>query len=262
MRRWLCLCLAVGLACLLAAQQQAEPNSFRFVVIGDRTGRAQAGVYERVWAEADAWNPSLAISIGDSIEGGNDNRAAEEWRSLQSIWQRFARYPLHFVPGNHDVWSARSEQLYREATGKPLFYSFDHGGAHFTILDNSRSEELSNQQLSFLRRDLAAHRAQKPKIVLFHRPFWALYLKLGSGEFPLHQIVREHKVDYVISGHLHQLVQLQRDGVPYVALGSSGAGMERGLQRGEGRAQGWFYQHARCTVEGGRVQCAIKELGH
>jgi hypothetical protein len=45
------------------------PDSFRFAILGDRTGEAQRGVYEQVWEEVAAESPALVVSVGDTIQG-------------------------------------------------------------------------------------------------------------------------------------------------------------------------------------------------
>jgi len=46
--RFAVLSAALG-AWLLADRAAAQKDSFPFVILGDRTGEAQPGVYERVW---------------------------------------------------------------------------------------------------------------------------------------------------------------------------------------------------------------------
>ncbi|MEO7146203.1 MAG: hypothetical protein ABI165_22130, partial [Bryobacteraceae bacterium] len=96
--------------------------------------------------------------------------------------------------------------------------------------------------------------------VFFHRPFWLVPLKLGSGEFPLHKLVKPYGVNFVVCGHGHQFVRIVRDGIVYMEVGSSG-GLMKGLARGEGFNQGWFYQHVWGRVTGSRVEFTVKEIG-
>src|SRR5690242_7902200 len=107
---------------------------FPFVILGDRTGEAVPGVYEQVWREAAAENPAFVVSVGDTIQGLNDATAEREWRILNS----YKQFPLYLAPGNHDIWSAESERLFRKYASHAPHYSFDYHQAHFTILDNSR----------------------------------------------------------------------------------------------------------------------------
>src|SRR2546422_578581 len=49
--------LTVLLAALVRTGTTADPEALRFVILGDRTGEAQPGVYEHVWREAARENP-------------------------------------------------------------------------------------------------------------------------------------------------------------------------------------------------------------
>ena len=144
-------CASVAaLAILLLAAAAQEPDSFRFVVLGDRTGEAQPGVYERVWKDAAAEGPAFVVSVGDTIQGLNDETADAEWQQAEKILSSWKRFPLYLAPGNHDIWSALSEKLFRKYSGHAPHYSFDYRQAHFTVLDNSRSDQLSAAELTFL----------------------------------------------------------------------------------------------------------------
>lgn len=228
-------------------------NHFRFAILGDRTGGAQPGIFEQVWREVDRYHPDFVINVGDLIEGGNDAMTDREWRDVQVIWRPYA-YPLYFTPGNHDIWSPESEKLYEKYTGRPPFYSFDFQATHFTILDNSRSDTLSDDQLKFLDRDLAAHESAPVKFVFFHRPDWLLPLKFQS-DFPLRPILIKHHVTVVVSGHTHRFDHLKSDGVAYLCAGSSG-----GHLRGTGFRQGWFYHYVQVQVDQATVDMRVKEM--
>ena len=102
-----------------------------------------------------------------------DATAPAQWLEVERLLRPYRRFPLYAVPGNHDIWSADSERLFERHSG-PRRYGFDYGRAHFTMLDNSRSEELSTEELSFLESDLKAHAAQPLKFVFSHRPSWLI----------------------------------------------------------------------------------------
>ena len=248
-----CAAFLVLLLCLQAAW---AADSFRFVILGDRTGEAQPGVYEQVWREVAAEKPAFVVSVGDTIEGLKDEDVDREWRQLDLLLKPFERYPLHLAPGNHDIWSARSERLFRDyAPG--VHYSFDYGQAHFTILDNSRSEELSTEELAFLESDLKAHAAQPLKIIVSHRPSWLAYVALQNPNFPLHELAHRYGVQYIVAGHVHQMLHFELEGVTYVSMVSSG-----GHLRSSGAYQdGWFFGHALVQVNGKSIEFQIKEVG-
>ena len=81
-----------------------------------------------------------------------------------------------------------------------------------------------------------------------------MFLKLQSGEFPLHRLAREYGVNYVITGHGHFFARIVRDGIAYMQMGSSGARMTPEFK------QGVFYQHASVEVQGAAARIRIKEL--
>ena len=118
MKRWRRLVAFTGLLLMLASPRPGlTADSFRFVVLGDRTGEAQPGVYEQVWSEASKENPAFVLSVGDTIEGLRDETADAEWRQVEQLLKPFQRYPLYLAPGNHDVWSQASERAFRQRAG-------------------------------------------------------------------------------------------------------------------------------------------------
>ncbi len=238
-----------------AASQSAVPAAFRFAILGDRTGEAQPGVYEEVWREVAAEHPAFVITTGDTIEGLDDAAAAREWQQAERTWAPY-RLLLYLVPGNHDIWSGASEVLFRRYAGHPPRYSFDHDGAHFTILDNSRTDELPDSEMKFLGEDLRAHAAQPVKFVFSHRPSWLLDAMLENPRFPLHQLALRYGVRYVIAGHVHQMLHGDLDNVMYLSMPSSG-----GHLRNSGKYQdGWFFAYTMAEVRGSEVRFEIHEL--
>jgi predicted phosphodiesterase len=243
---------------LLPCLRGAPPSdSSRFAILGDRTGEAQPGVYEQVWKEVAAENPAFVLSVGDTIQGMNDRSAEAEWREAEQMLKPFRRYPLYLVPGNHDIWSAESERLFEKYATHPAHYSFDYGQAHFTVLDNSRSDELAAAELAFLETDLKAHAGQPLKIIVSHRPSWLVNVALRNPKFALHQLARRYGVQYVIAGHVHQMLHLALDGVTYVSMPSSGGH----LRLSGAYEDGWFFGYAMVVVHGNSVDFRIQELG-
>ena len=245
----------VGL--LLGLGGAAAPASFRFAILGDRTGEAQPGVYEQVWKEVAGENPAFVVGVGDTIQGMNDRSAEEEWRQIGRVLAPFRRFPLYLAAGNHDIWSPASERLFQRYAAHPPHYSFDYGQAHFTILDISRSDQLPDRELVFLEADLKAHAGQPLKIIVSHRPSWLVDVALGNPNFPLHQVARQYGVRYVIAGHIHQMLRLELEGVTYISMASSGGH----LRLSEAYRDGWFFGHALVAVDGGSAGFEIREAG-
>jgi hypothetical protein len=260
------LVLAVFAGLGLRAVEEPQ-NDFRFAVIGDRTGGAQPQIYGRVWREVALLHPEFVLNVGDTIQGGDDETALEQWKELRPIWSRYQHFPLYFTVGNHDVWSELSKELYEQETGRRTHYSFDYQDTHFTVLDTAGQRDdpdrgrLSRAQFEFLEQDLEANRDKSPKIVLFHHPFWIAEMEAEDGEFPLHELAKKYGVSNIISGHGHKFVRRVRDGIAYMEVGSSGGQMTGGLVRGEGFKDGRFYHWVSGYVKRGKVSFTVKELG-
>jgi predicted MPP superfamily phosphohydrolase len=229
-----------------------QAADFRFVILGDRTGETQPGVYEQVWKQAAADHPAFVITVGDTIQGGDDSTAHREWREVKKLWPPIVQY---LTPGNHDIWSELSESLYIKYSGHPVHYSFDRDQAHFTILDNSRDDNFSAEELVWLESDLRG--TKKPlKVVFSHRPSWLIRVLLKNPQDPVHQLAKKYGVHYVVSGHVHQMIHSEFEGVTYLSMPSAG-GHLRGTMKYE---DGWFFAHTLVEVSGENVQMKIKEM--
>jgi len=163
---------------------------------------------------------------------------------------------LYLTPGNHDIWSALSENLFRKYSGHPPHYSFDYEQAHFTILDNSRTDQFSAAEMVFLEADLRAHQTQPLKFVFSHRPSWLIDILLRNPHSSFHQLVKKYGVQYVISGHIHQMLHSNLESITYLSLPSAG-GHLRGSEKYE---DGWFFAHTLVEVSGTEVHMQIKEI--
>jgi UDP-2,3-diacylglucosamine pyrophosphatase LpxH len=196
------------------------------------------------------------ITVGDTIEGGNDGTLDAEWRHMMRLFRQYRRYRLFLTPGNHDVWSDASAAAFEKYAKRPLHYSFDYQEAHFTILDNSRSDNLSSEELAFLEKDLQRHGNRPVKFIISHRPSWLLQVLLRNPNFDLQRLAKRYGVKYIVAGHLHEMLHFELGGVTYISIASSG-GHLRASKRYE---DGWFFQHTLVTVENGSAEFIVKEL--
>ncbi|MBI4902217.1 MAG: metallophosphoesterase [Acidobacteria bacterium] len=240
--------------------QTSSRNDFHFSLVGDRTGDAQPQIWGRVWREVDLLHPDFVVQVGDIIQGGSDEKAEAQWAEMRPLWKQYSHYPIYLTPGNHDIWNKKSEDLFVKETGRQTHYSFNYQNAHFVILDNSRTRDLSEEQLKFLEEDLKANKDKNPKFVVCHRDYWITPLKAGNTDIPLHKIVKQYGVQQVISGHGHRFVRIVRDGVAYMEVGSSGGTMIGKWKNGDGFRQGVFYHHIWVRVNGDKVQFTVREL--
>jgi UDP-2,3-diacylglucosamine pyrophosphatase LpxH len=254
MRRLLAALAAAALALAFSA-----PSEFHFVLLGDRTGEVQAGIFEKVLQQAAASKPAFLLSVGDTIQGLHDATAESEWKDVDRILAPYRKIPLYLAPGNHDIWSAASERLFRQHAGHPPHYSFDYDDAHFAVVDNSRSDAMPAGELEWLEADLRDHETAAVKMVISHRPSWLMDAALGNTNSALHRMAKRYAVCCMIAGHVHQLIHAELEGVTYFAAPSAG-----GHLRLSGKYEdGWFFGWTNVQVKGREVRFEVHSLdGH
>ena len=252
--------LAVLFFSLLAASNRIKAwgssDDFDFGILGDHTGEPVEGVWEEAWREAAAEHPAFVVTVGDTIQGGSEQTLETEWEEAEALLAPYRRFKILLTPGNHDVWSATSARAYVAHSKRALHYGFDYKQVHITVLDNSRSDGFSSEELAFLKQDLAAHEHQPIKLIFSHRPSWILQAVLGNPAFPLHQLATRYGVKWVVAGHIHQMLRFDLDGVTYLSMASSGGH----LREDKSYEHGWFFQHTVAHVHGNNVTFEIKEL--
>jgi Icc protein len=241
------------------AAANAGTDDFRFVIVGDRTGETVPGVYQQVWRETDADHPAFVITVGDTIQGLNDATVDAEWQDVLRLLAPYRRYPIYFTPGNHDVWSPSSAAAYQRYTKRTLHYSFDYGQAHFIVLEDHAEDArapVPPGEMTFLERDLREHQKQPLKFVFSHRPWWLMDAVLRNANAPLQQLAEHDGVQYIIAGHIHQMLHVDVHGVMYLSMPSAG-GHLRASKRYE---DGWFFAHTLVTVHGAAAEFSIQEV--
>ncbi len=246
--RWLWIPLLV--LCFAEIGQAA----LRVAILGDRTGTADDSVFEKTLRDIDNLKPDLVITVGDLIEGPQPDAESinREW---DHVLERLAilSMPFYFVPGNNDVFNDTSRELYSKRTGVSAYYSFDAGSVHFIVLDVSQIrsyENMGRDQIEWLSGDLEAHAAAPLTCVFLHKPFWLEAEQSGLPD-DMHAVFVKGGVDWVFSGHYHNSAFMQKDGIRYQMIGSSGGHIGDNPDRGEFYQFGWFTvldDAASCTI--------------
>ncbi len=186
------------------------------------------------------------------------------------IWRGHTSLPTYFTFGNHDLAATRlpgvkkddprfGKGLFRERLHlEKTFYAFDAGGWHFVVLDDvapnpdgSYNGEYAEEQLQFLRADLAAA-AGRPSVLCGHIPSVSIMPTVAglakitgrNIETPISLVASNTRalldvvtspganVKLMLAGHLHHLEQVSVDGIAFLNGGAICGNWWKGAQAG------------------------------
>jgi acid phosphatase type 7 len=127
-----------------------DKEKFSFCVINDRHDRAaelRKGLCNIKWDGVD-----MVVALGDVM---NDPASESQifCNFIDPCAEFFAgRIPLIFVRGNHETRGALARNLmdYFPTESGRYYYSFDHGGVHFLVLDGGEDKADSSNEYSGL----------------------------------------------------------------------------------------------------------------
>jgi outer membrane protein assembly factor BamB len=200
--------LKAGVAAALAPVPAfaLPPRAFSFAFFSD-THLALAGRNERecramVEEIAQGIRPDFAVNGGDVTDYG--------WRGEYDGYRRVLegiRFPVHHVPGNHDVrWSPLGPQIFGRYCGEP-FRAFSHKGCRFVLLDSSvplsHWGHFESEQLRWMERELRGTGRDTPVFVFTHH--WVGRDRvMVDNENELLRVMEPYNVKLVFNGHGHQ----------------------------------------------------------
>ncbi len=233
-----------------------QDNPIRFAIIGDRTSGHIPGIYGQIVVEIERMKPDFVMTVGDMIEEEADDSTLiiRNWDEYDSLVDPISS-DIYYTPGNNDIWSDLSEEMYRRFAGEP-YYSFDYQYLHFVILDNSRiatGADMPEDQIAWLIDELKENSGAGYTMVFYHRPFWAEEIAMDKPDL-LHDIFKQYDVDAVFSGHYHEYFSGEFDGIMYTNLGSSGGGIHPCASEME-------FHFAWVTVDGDGIQITPIQMG-
>ena len=177
---------------------------------GDALNPDAAGTLPKAVAAVNAlpFQPDFIVFTGDLTHTTDDPE--ERRRRLAGFKEIVAGLkvkPVHFMPGEHDA-SLDNGTAFKEFFGA-THYSFEHKGVHFVAVDNVSDfgAKIGEEQLAWLRADLAKLDRDQPIVVLTHRPLFDLEPKWDwatrDGKQAI-EILMPYRHVTVFYGHIHQ----------------------------------------------------------
>ncbi len=159
--------------------------------------------------------PAFAIHTGDITHLSK----AEEFDTAGQLLSRLKVGEIHAVPGEHDVTDGPGTEFFRhygKVSDNKGYYSFDAQGVHFVALVNVMAFKpgglgaLGDDQMAWLKDDLAGRASSQPIVVFAHMPLWTIYEPWGWGTGDADQafaLLRRFGSVTVLNGHIHQIVR-------------------------------------------------------
>ena len=159
--------------------------------------------------------PAFVVHTGDVSHLSK----AEEFGSARDLLREIRVDRVHTVPGEHDTIDDGVTGYLRffdhDGNGR-AWYSFDQNGVHFVGLTNTLNFKagtmaaLGDEQLAWLKADLAGRASSAPIVVLAHIPMWTIWEPWGWGTSDSAQamaLLRRFGSVTVLNGHIHQVLQ-------------------------------------------------------
>jgi hypothetical protein len=214
-----------------------DPAEFRFAIVSDRTGGHRARVFSQAVEQLNLLQPEFVLSVGDLIEGFTENadRLNTEWKEFQGYVSRL-QMPFFYVPGNHDITNLVMQDLWKEKFGRS-YYSFSYRGVLFLVLHSDdppgKGGHISEEQVEFVKKTLAAHSDSRWTMVYLHKPLWT-YANLEKNGWLEVEKGLGNRPYTVFAGHIHHYQKFVRNGRDYYQLATTGGDSKmRGVPYGE-----------------------------
>ncbi len=159
--------------------------------------------------------PALILHTGDITHLSK----AAEFDLAQQHLSRLRASELHTTPGEHDLTDGTGTEYFARFGGPSQgkgYYSFDHDGVHFVALVNVMHFKagglgaFGDDQLAWLKDDLAGRSSSQPLVLFAHMPMWTIYEPWGWGTGDADQVLaltRRFGSVTILNGHIHQIVQ-------------------------------------------------------
>jgi len=178
--------------------------------------------------------PDFVIHTGDVVTAPDPASYALAAETLGQL-----RMPCYYVCGNHDdpadieSFMTMGSKQDLVVDSETLSYAFEVKGVRFLVFDTHGPAAidphgvLSETQLTILRRETETDGL--PLVIFWHHPMlpmdspWMDQNMLTTNGEEVHELLRAagERLRGVFYGHIHQSLQTIRDGILYVAAGSS-----------------------------------------
>ncbi len=216
-----------------------DSSDFRFAILGDRTGGARDGVFEKAIDELGLLQPEFVLTVGDVVQGFTEDKDEidEQWKEADRMLAKLP-CPFFFLPGNHDFSNKEMQDKWKERFGRS-YYHFVYKGVLFLMMladdiPSDRYGRLGKEQLAYFRQVLDDNKDARWSVILMHKPLWLAPDIEATGLLDLEKALGNRNYT-VFCGHRHWFLRTERNGRDYYMLATTG-----GMSRLRGNSAGEF----------------------
>jgi 3',5'-cyclic-AMP phosphodiesterase len=219
-----------GTAAFDLAAETSSPGSFDFVFFTDTHIEPEldaARGCDLCYKKIAALKPEFAVMGGDHVYDATSVGAdrANTVFDLYKKTEQSLQMPIHHAIGNHDPFGiieksgipvsdpAYGKKMYEDRIGK-TYYSFDHKGYHFIVLDSIQPTDdhlwearIDDKQMSWLAADLRGTPTNTPIVGVVHVPLVTGFATFGgdptrpAGKYSTLTVANTQQVLKTFEGH-------------------------------------------------------------
>ncbi len=249
---------------LLAQSSEKKSEGFSFAYLTDihldnsHIGKTDAGFQglNKAINNAKSKGIDFILTGGDNVD--IDRIKNEDAELAHQLYQEYAKaienagIDYFATIGNHDrFWAcdaddaAYNDGLFEKYINES-YYSFDHKGWHFIVLNSVQICDgnycVNEKQKAWLAEDLSRVDAETPIIVSTHVPFLSVYYPALDGKYTDTDIVSNFKevwdmfegknLKLVLQGHMHLYEEIKVKDVQFITAGAVSAKWWSGAYHG------------------------------
>lgn len=198
-------------------------SDYKFVVIGDSRGiwdnwRNATEIAKAINSES----PDFVIHCGDMVYEGRNQSQWDSWlRLMKPLMQNTTLFTVY---GNHEYDGSIYYRIFALPNNE-MWYSFDYGPCHFTILNDYEPWAEDSLQYSWLESDLSS--SDMPfKIVCFHEPIYCSGGHSNRSDIRAvwEPLFNKYNVNLVFQAHCHYYQRINPiNETLYIVTGAAGA---------------------------------------
>lgn len=254
------------------SQNTQTDDEFSFVFMTDihvQPERMSTEGFLQAIDSVNKLNPDFVITGGDlvmDVLGQNYERSDLLYSLYSKCLERF-KMPVYNTIGNHEIFGIYKEsgvekthpeygeKMFENRIGK-RYFSFDHKGWHFMILDGIEDTgesayigKVDTIQMEWIEEDLKKVKPQTPVVISIHIPLVTAYMQVIYGSMAPNEeneivinskevldLFDGHNLKLVLQGHMHFLEDIYTQGTHFITGGAVCAkwwqGKEYGLEEG------------------------------